>query len=220
MLEMTTAIEIRNIDKSFDNNHILSQFSQNISENELVAVVGKSGCGKTTLLNILSGLEEPDSGEILIFGKKITNRNRQRFYQKTIGFLFQNFALVDNWTVEDNLKISLKFQPRMNKQERKQKIQEALDYVGLGDKVKSKIYSLSGGEQQRVALARLLLQNSKIILADEPTGSLDNENKELVFSILRDFQIQGKTVVIVTHDLTLANECDRIISLSELTMDA
>lgn len=217
---MTTAIEIRNIDKSFDNNHILSQFSQNISENELVAVVGKSGCGKTTLLNILSGLEEPDSGEILIFGKKITNRNRQRFYQKTIGFLFQNFALVDNWTVEDNLKISLKFQPRMNKQERKPKIQEALDYVGLGDKVKSKIYSLSGGEQQRVALARLLLQNSKIILADEPTGSLDNENKELVFSILRDFQIQGKTVVIVTHDLALANECDRIISLSELTMDA
>ncbi len=217
---MTTAIEIRNIDKSFDNNHILSQFSQNISENELVAVVGKSGCGKTTLLNILSGLEEPDSGEILIFGKKITNRNRQRFYQKTIGFLFQNFALVDNWTVEDNLKISLKFQPRMNKQERKPKIQEALDYVGLGDKVKSKIYSLSGGEQQRVALARLLLQDSKIILADEPTGSLDNENKELVFSILRDFQIQGKTVVIVTHDLALANECDRIISLSELTMDA
>ncbi len=208
----SAVIKIKNIKKSFDNKIIFYNFSENIFKNEIVAIVGKSGSGKTTLLNMIGGLEKIESGEIYINNLRVIGKNKIELYRNQVSFLFQNFALVDEWTVEKNLKIALTFKKRENGSS---EILKVLKMIGLEDKLKEKIYKLSGGEQQRVALARIYLQDNPVILADEPTASLDKENRDLVFSLLRRLQKEkGKTIVIVTHDQELANFCDRVIELS------
>lgn len=209
------AVQLNNIDKAFGKKEIFHNLSLQIEENEMVAITGPSGCGKTTLLNILGLIETYDSGEYLLFGKRAPYCNSNQANQKIreyISYLFQNFALVDNFTVEQNLMIALKY-TRKTKQEKHNMINETLKKVGLYGYNKLKIFEISGGEQQRVALARAMLKPSKIILADEPTGALDSKNRDEVLHLLREINKRKKTIVIVTHDMTVANSCDRVIQL-------
>lgn len=201
-------IELININKKFGDKVLFCNFNEAIKNNEFVVFSGKSGCGKTTLLNIIGGIETIDEGEILVDGIDITQKKNLLYYfRNKVGFLFQNFALIENKTVKENLKL-------VRKESRtKISIEEALKSVGLGDKINNKIYTLSGGEQQRIALARLMIKKCSIILADEPTGSLDKENTDIVLEILKENHKQGKTIIVVTHDEYVKKAGDRVIEL-------
>lgn len=201
-------IEIKNLSKSFGEKKLFENYSLQIDDGEFVIFTGVSGCGKTTLLNMIGSLEKADSGEITVDSMDITKKKNQREYLKRkVGFLFQNFALVDNKTVEDNLRL-VKNDCRSGVS-----IEEALKMVGLSDKAKQKVYSLSGGEQQRAALARLIVKKCDCVLADEPTGSLDRKNADTVFSILEKINESGKTVIMVTHDESFKHKGKRVIEL-------
>ena len=197
-----------NITNSFGNKILVKDFNFHIEGGEFVCFSGESGAGKTTLLNIIGLLEPIDSGKLLINGREYkTNKDKRKFYAEEVGFLFQNFALLENKTVEQNLKIV------KAKGDLSYRIDESLKIVGLTDKMNNKVYTLSGGEQQRIALARLILKPCNIILADEPTGSLDKRNAELVIGLLKKINSMGKTVIIVSHDEYVKNSADRIIEL-------
>lgn len=201
-------IELENVTKSFGNNLIFKDLSFKIERGELVAITGKSGSGKSTLLNMLGGLETIDSGSITVDGIDITNRkNLVEYFRTTVGFVFQNFALTENKTVKENLEIIKKFARNGVT------IEEALESVGLKDKLNEKVYKLSGGEQQRVSLARVMIKKCSVILADEPTGSLDPENGNRIMDIFKKLNGEGKTVLIVTHDMKIAKKCRRIIKI-------
>ena len=160
-----------------------------------VVISGDSGSGKSTLLNMIGGIEKPDSGSIIIEGLNITRlKNKNSFFADTVGFLFQNFALLENKTVKENLSLIKK------SSRTKVSLKEALNRVGLSKEVNKKVYQLSGGEQQRVALARLMMKKCSVVLADEPTGSLDKKNRDIVMRLLHELNEEGKTVIIVTHD--------------------
>ena len=197
-----------NITKSFGNKILFKDFNFHIEGGEFVCFSGESGAGKTTLLTIIGLLEPIDAGKLLINGREYkTNKDKRKFYAEEVGFLFQNFALLENKTVEQNLKIV------KAKGDLSYRIDESLKIVGLTDKMNNKVYTLSGGEQQRIALARLILKPCNIILADEPTGSLDKRNAELVIGLLKKINSMGKTVIIVSHDEYVKNSADRIIEL-------
>jgi putative ABC transport system ATP-binding protein len=201
-------IEGKNIVKRFGDLVIFDGFDFFIDDGEFVAFSGNSGRGKTTLLNIIGLIEPIDGGELLINNRAyVKKRQILGYYRNEVGFLFQNFALIENKTVWQNLDI-IKERSRTE-----YSIEEALDTVGLADKIDNKVYTLSGGEQQRVALARLFLKKCDIILADEPTGSLDAKNADVVMGILKNLNRQGKTVVIVTHDPRIKGMAGRVIEL-------
>ena len=202
-------IKINKLSKSFQDKKVLNEVSFYVQKGSFFAITGKSGCGKTTLLNILGKLEDPDSGEIIIDGKKLNEIRQKEYFANDVAFLFQNFALIERKTVKQNLTI-------IRKGARTEvTIEEALRKVGLEDKENCKVYKLSGGEQQRVALARVMMKKSKMILADEPTGSLDVENADLVMDVLRELVDHGKTVIMVTHDLTLIDKVDIAVKITE-----
>lgn len=208
-------IEINNISKSYGQKNILKDISMKIEEGELVAITGESGKGKSTMLNIIGLLESIDNGQVIIDGQKNIKPNSfaaSKLLRTKISYLFQNFALIDEETVINNLLIALKY-AKDNKKEKLKKISEALKMVGLDGFEKRKVFELSGGEQQRVAIARIILKPSKIVLADEPTGSLDENNRDKVVDLLKTINKLGKTVVIVTHDKYVANECTKVIKL-------
>ncbi|MGL5478652.1 MAG: ABC transporter ATP-binding protein [Clostridium sp.] len=201
-------IEVKSITKTFGDRKLFDDFSVCIKNGEFIIFWGPSGCGKTTLLNIIGAIEAIDKGSVLVDGIDITKKKNQlNYYRNKVGFLFQNFALVENKTVLENLK----FVKKNCKTEIS--IEKALEMVGLKDKLNSKVYTLSGGEQQRVALARLLIKKCDVILADEPTGSLDKVNADIVFNILKEFNNMGKTVIIVTHDEDIKNKGERVLNL-------
>ncbi|MDR2647341.1 MAG: ATP-binding cassette domain-containing protein [Oscillospiraceae bacterium] len=188
-------IEIRHLNKTFGEREIFRDFSLTINDGDFVIISGASGKGKTTLLNIIGMLESFDSGELLVDGVALENEKaRREYWTAKVGFLFQNFALIENKTVLYNLKI-VKENARSESD-----VDEVLEKVGLLDKKDAKVHTLSGGEQQRIALARLFLKKCDVVLADEPTGSLDKVNAELVMRLLDELNANGKTVVIVTHD--------------------
>lgn len=199
-------LELRNIEKKFTERSVFKDFNLTINKGEMVALVGASGCGKTTLLNIIGTLDYEYKGEVFINGKKVGKDlvSTMLIRRKNLAYLFQNFALIDSQTVEENLKIV---------SSNHKKILKSLSIVGLEDKLKSKIFTLSGGEQQRVAMARILLKECDIILADEPTGSLDYKNTENIFNILLKLKEQGKTIIVVTHDRTLLPYFDKVVEL-------
>lgn len=201
-------VELINIEKKFGEKVHFQNFNEIIKDNEFVVFSGKSGCGKTTLLNIIGGIESIDDGKILVDGIDVTKKkNLLNYFRDKVGFLFQNFALVENKTVKENLRL-------VRKESRTQvTIEEALQSVGLEDKLNHKIYTLSGGEQQRIALARLMIKRCSIILADEPTGSLDRENTDIVLEILEKNHQQGKTIIVVTHDEHVKERGERVIEL-------
>ena len=203
-------IKITNLCKRFDENVLFDKYNLESEDGEFVVLSGESGAGKTTLLNMIGGLEPVDSGSILADDIEVTKRkNKLRYYRDVVGFLFQNFALVDKKTVRQNLKL-------VKKNSRNgMSIEDALKQVGLLDKLDTKVYKLSGGEQQRVALARLMVKNCKLILADEPTGSLDVKNAEMVMNILKQINKEGKTVILVTHVEEYKSIGDRCIYIKE-----
>ena len=201
-------IKINHLTKKFDDRKLFSDYCLTIEDGKFIIFCGPSGCGKTTLLNMIGAIEKIDSGEIVVDGINISDkRNHLNYFRTKIGFLFQNFALVDNKTVKENLKLIRKdCMTNMT-------IEEALRIVGLEDKLNKKVYTLSGGEQQRVALARLILKKCDVILADEPTGSLDRDNAAAVLNILKQLNQQGKTIILVTHDDYIKNQGDEVIYL-------
>ncbi|BEH91180.1 ATP-binding cassette domain-containing protein [Turicibacter sp. 1E2] len=201
-------IEGIELSKRFEGRVLFENFNFKIESGEFVCFSGVSGCGKTTLLNMIGMIEPFDSGKLLIDGEAIvTPKQRMQYFQKKLGFLFQNFALVENKTVEQNLKLIRK-QDRTNLT-----MEEALKRVGLSGVLKQKVYTLSGGEQQRVALARLFFKQSEIILADEPTGSLDEANANRIMQILKELHQEGKTIILVTHDEKIKRMAERVIEL-------
>ncbi|WP_142335350.1 putative bacteriocin export ABC transporter, partial [Bacillus toyonensis] len=195
------------------NKQVLDNFNLVVNKGEMMAITGQSGTGKSTLLNIVGLLEEPDSGDVIIQGIENAWKSEKKqieLFRYTIGYLFQNYALIDNETVSKNLDVALEYVKLPNKDDKKK---EVLEKVGLLDKLNSKIYQLSGGEQQRIALARLMLKKNDIILADEPTGSLDEVNRDQVLSILKSLNNEGKTILIVTHDPEVSKICTNVVTL-------
>ena len=208
-------IELKNITKGFGQKAVLDNVNLKVNKGEMIAIMGSSGSGKSTLLNIIGLIEKPDSGTILLNNKiydKIDNHQTTLAHRNLIGYIFQNFALIDNETVSQNLDVALTYS-NISKKDRQNKKMEVLKYVGLQNKIDSKIYELSGGEQQRVSLARVMLKPCEIILADEPTGSLDEETSEEILKILKHLNQQGKTILIVTHNVDIANKCDKIYKI-------
>jgi putative ABC transport system ATP-binding protein len=201
-------IELKNVCKNFGDRSLFKDYCLTVNDGEFAVIVGSSGCGKTTLMNIMSSLEPIDSGEVIINGIDVTKRKNQlKFLRDYVGFLFQNYGLVDNKTVKDNLKLI------GSKSRSDVTMEQALTAVGLADKAEQFVYTLSGGEQQRVALARLMYKKCSIIFADEPTGSLDRDNAIQVMNILKSLNEQGKTVIMVTHDKSLVEYGTIVVDL-------
>ena len=205
---VTKMIEIQKLSKSFGSKTLFQDFNLSIKQGEYVVFSGASGCGKTTLLNMIGSLEDYDSGHILVDGLDIGNRkNQQKYLREKVGFLFQNFALMEDKTVMENLEI-------VKKSNRSAvSIEEVLEKVGMEGSQSSKVYTLSGGEQQRIALARLMIKKCDIILCDEPTGSLDRENGKKIMDLIMGMNQSGKTVILVTHDETYKSIGGRIVEL-------
>ncbi|HCT9729224.1 TPA: ABC transporter ATP-binding protein [Staphylococcus aureus] len=205
-------IKLENVFVKKGNKNILDGCNFNFKKGKSYALVGESGAGKSTLLNIIAGFEDVSQGSIYIEDKLL--KKKVDFYRYTLGYLFQNFALLENQTISQNLDLALKF--KKNKKDNMNLKKEVLKKVGLDLDIKRIVSSLSGGEQQRVALARLILKDPKIILADEPTGSLDTKNGKIVIDLLLKLLDENKTMIVVTHDLELAKRFDVIVNISEL----
>ncbi|SHI27043.1 ABC transporter ATP-binding protein [Desulfosporosinus lacus] len=208
-------IELNNVSKTYGNKIVLDKFSLQINEGDFIAIMGPSGSGKSTLLNIIGLLEKVDAGNVIIDGAINIHTNSSkstRILREKIAYLFQNFALIDEETVQYNLNLALKYF-HGTKKDRLVQLKKTLNFVGLEGYEKRKIYELSGGEQQRVSIARLMLKPSKIILADEPTGSLDEQNRDLILDYLEKLNSEGKTIVLVTHDYYVASKCCKVINL-------
>ena len=212
-----TAITLSNINKRFGEKVLFRDYSLHIEAGEFVAIKGESGAGKTTLLNIIGLLETPDSGSVTLCGARnpsFSSRAAVHLRRHKLSYLFQNYGLVDTDTVEANMKLATRFGKAKGKAE-KERIADALAQVGISGYERRKVYTLSGGEQQRVALAKIIAKSPDIILADEPTGSLDERNRSYVMDILKELNRQGKTIVVVTHDPYVSDCATRHIALCE-----
>lgn len=212
---MQRICSLKNVDKSYGKIQVLNQFNVDIYPGEMVAIVGKSGVGKTTILNIMGLLERPDSGQVTLFEqeiKKLKLNQMNQLLRYKISYLFQNYALIENETISKNLDVALAYVNKSKREKQKMK-EEALKKVGLDVDINNKIYTLSGGQQQRVAIARLLLKPCDLILADEPTGSLDSETRDDILDLLIALNKEGKTIVIVTHDDAVSMKCHKTIHL-------
>jgi len=204
-------IELVGISKDYNGVNILRDVNFCAEKGDLIAITGKSGSGKSTLLNLLSGIESPSKGDVVIMNTKNPKPNSavmQRLIRDHINYMFQNFALIESDTVINNLRLALTY-AKTSKTRKKDTISKALGSVEMEGTENRKIYTLSGGEQQRVAMARILVNPKDILLADEPTGSLDDENKLMVTNFLKQASQKGMTVVVVTHDISVAEACQR-----------
>ncbi|MFK4954162.1 putative bacteriocin export ABC transporter [Lactococcus garvieae] len=208
-------VSLSNIQKKIQDKPIFSIHAFTVSKGDFVTIKGVSGSGKSTLLNILGMNDTVSSGEYLFEGvetAELKAKEKLKIKRNKISFLFQDFGLVEEETINFNLEIGLKYSKLSRKEKVKQK-KEALNAVNLNKKLSTTISSLSGGEKQRVALARIILKPSILILADEPTGSLDSLNRDIVTDILFKQSINGKAVIIVTHDEELAKKGNKTIEL-------
>ncbi len=216
-------IEIINSNKTFSIGKpsefcALKDINLLIEKGEMVAIIGKSGAGKSTLLHIIGCIDSFDEGSVFLFdGNDINLKNdkeKAKIRNKKIGIVFQDFALVSDFTVYENIEIPL-ILAHIKKSKRKVMISNALDKVGLSGYENKDINILSGGEKQRVAIARAIVNEPDLILADEPTGALDTKTGEATFKLLNEINKNGKTVIIITHDMDIAKKCPRIIEIKD-----
>lgn len=217
---MSALLELQDIHLNYKTDstavEVIRGVSLKINSNESVAIVGKSGSGKTSLIMLIAGLECPNSGKIIFEGEDISQYSEDRLAdirKRKIGIVFQSFYLIPNYTALENVSLVLE----INKvPDAKKKSTELLEQLGLKDRINHFPSQLSGGEQQRVAIARSIVLNPKLILADEPSGNLDSENSKLIMSLLFKYcKLNGSSLVLVTHDQMLAKECDRIIEIKD-----
>ena len=211
-------IDIKNITKSFGSLQVLKGIDLHIDRGEVVRIVGPSGAGKTTLLQIIGTLDRPDTGVVLVDNTDVTSLSSKRlsdFRNTHLGFVFQFHQLLPEFTAIENIMIPAFIAGKSQKESRK-RAEELLRFMGLSDRASHKPNELSGGEKQRIAVARALVNNPAVILADEPSGSLDSKNKEELHQLFFDLRNQfGQTFVIVTHDESLAAITDRTIHLRD-----
>ena len=201
-------IDLLNVSKSFGSKKIFTDLNLKFESGKSYALIGGSGSGKSTLLNIIGRLEKIDSGNVLVDKQDIWKIKERTFFKNTVGYVFQNYSLIDNKTVYDNLSLITKD---------KKIITDVLEKVGLSsDYLHQKIYELSGGQAQRVAIARMLMKPRKIILADEPTGALDGEIGKEIIRLLLNETAEDKYVIIATHDPAVYNEVDVIIDMKDI----
>lgn len=205
-------IEIVNVTKKYGSKEIFTDLNLTFEAGKSYALIGGSGSGKSTLLNIIGRLEKIDSGKVLVDKQDIWKTKERTYFKNTIGYVFQNYSLIENKTVYDNLKL-------LNKD--KKIISEILEKVGLSkDYLKHKIYELSGGQAQRVAIARMLMKPRKIILADEPTGALDSEIGNEIINLLLSEAAKNNYVIIATHDPAVYSKVDVIIDIKDIGSQA
>ena len=215
-------IELKTLTKYFDLSNsstpVLNGINLDIYANDFVAITGSSGSGKSTLLSIIGLLDTHSQGEYLLCGTEVSNLSRYQMSQlrnRSIGWIFQNFNLVQDMTVLENVMLPLTYQPQFEKNNAKQAVLEALKQVGMADKINQYPSNLSGGQQQRVAIARAIVTQPDLILADEPTGNLDSENSTLIFELLLSLHQKGRTIIMVTHDDEQALKCPSQVILKD-----
>ena len=216
-------IEIKNLVKIYNKGKTnefcaLKGIDLSIEEGEMVAIIGKSGAGKSTLLHILAAIDSYDKGSYLVDGVSVGDlkeKDRARFRIQKIGIVMQDYALIDEYTIEENVQIPLIFGKVKGNDVRREKIMTALENVGLAELAKKPVRQLSGGQKQRVAIARALVNNPAFLLADEPTGALDSKTSGEIMDVFEKLNQGGKTVIIVTHDMEVAARCGRVIEISD-----
>ena len=214
-------IELRNIYKIYymgdEEVHANDGISLSINKGEFVAIVGKSGSGKSTLMNIIGALDVPTEGEYFLGGEDVADMSDNELAEirnRMIGFIFQQYNLLPRLNLMENVEVPLVY-AGIGRTERHARAKEVLEQVGLGDKLRNRPNQLSGGQQQRVSIARALVRNPAVILADEPTGALDSHTGREVLGMLQQMHDEGHTVVLITHDNSIAVQADRIIRLED-----
>ena len=219
---MSNFIELNNIQKYYklgkNKLHVLKSLNLEIKHGDFVMIMGKSGSGKTTLLNILGFLDKFDEGSYIFNGKNVTNLTeveRSHFRNKNIGFIFQQFHLINNLNIFQNIELPLLYDNRLAKKERLKRVENNLKMVGLLDKIKQYPNELSRGQQQRISIARALINDPQLIFADEPTGALDTNTSNEIMEILDSLNKQGKTIVMVTHDPDLKKYATKVVYLKD-----
>ncbi|AMA71678.1 MULTISPECIES: ABC transporter ATP-binding protein [Aneurinibacillus] len=210
-------IELRGISRHYKDGRekrtVIEDLDLNVKQGEFVSILGPSGSGKSTLLNILGLLDKPDSGTYRLAGQDVTEYGGGRLAairNRHIGFIFQQFMLVPRLTVGENVALPLQY-TRMSAREKRKRVDEALEWVGMLSRKKDVPVHLSGGQKQKVAIARAIVASPSLLLADEPTGNLDAQSKQEVINILQRLHAQGKTIMLVTHDYELARIAERIL---------
>lgn len=214
-------IRLEKVSKIYNGNRTnkfcaLREISLCIKDGEFVAVIGKSGAGKSTLMHIIGCIDDFEQGEYFLDGKKINNiraKKKALIRNSQIGIVMQDFALIEEYSVEENVMVPLYFSKKVKN--KKAKVQEALIKVGIEELSKKKINKLSGGQKQRVAIARAIVNNPDILLADEPTGALDSKTGQEIMEVFKNLNSNGNTVIIITHDMEIANQCSRIIEIKD-----
>lgn len=220
---MEQIIKLRNITKVYGEGnssvYALRQINLDIEKEEMIAIMGPSGSGKSTLLNIIGLLDDASKGNYIFMGNNVQNmsiKEKALLRNQKLGFVVQDFALVEKYTVKQNVEIPFAYRKdKLSKKEQEKRIRQTLHRFGIEEKMFELVYNLSGGQRQRVAIARAVINDADIILADEPTGALDSATAEEMINIFKELNGKGKTIIMVTHDKDIADNCNRIINIKD-----